>query len=1554
MEVSTKRSNRYRLLEQNKDVQSGEQNFFSRLADGYAIGAYGQMVDAGERFMAAGERTPGYDPLDHVPKGYEQYADSFMFARNQNEVDVITGNIQENLDIRQRQSELSLSQNLVTGLIAGILDPVNLIPVPGLGGLGFVKGALKGGAAIGSINAAQEIVRDRLDPTSTATETSINIGMGFLAAGLISGGIAAITKAPAGTTRLPPETRQKADDVGGRLDETFNLVEGIPGGRTTVTINGQTVRIIDGNTGRVDADGNYLPINYRSKADVESANARSGLDETGAPTKTADELLQDELAKPEPFKYDIDAPIGPTVFHGSRVSTENVDSFIDANGNLVLQPGENFGLSGVSFGVERQVAADYATRVIGGGRSTRNSVVFEVDADAVPNLQRETMGEAAIYTDAPVVIPAGKWRLTDAMTGEPVNLRPGADDADGVRVGGTTQTSITQILSQIRGLSPRLRNLFHGYGRAQKGSIYSQKNGGPLFGSARYMSFSKTEAQNFGPNVVEESADQLSFSNPLIVSSDDDWLALARSAGVSDVRNPTAADTSKLRAKLDADGIDGIVIAFDDGGVGNDMFNGKTIILLKNIFDQPQVVDLRRSFGPVEDVKVKAILPDEEDTIIIDSSAILAGFESKPWTRLTLDGVTPLADDAFKTKEAWLNFLILKELNRKATPRLEGETAGGAGGYSGTTIGGGGGGGGYENRINQLAMDEFNAGRLPLSPTTDNVLQSLAILPTPSGTLQRLAPDHVETHDLAQGIAGDHSTQTVGNRGNRPTTPGGSVFQRAQRWMMSMYITRITNNAAYTQYVTGKAAANVAGNAFEATRVGLPLIGRAAREGKLTRAEFNAYVGRAINGDQPFQMFGRLLSDADMVIVRQAAEQQRALYAQFEAKARDLGIFDTQARVSQEAQWRRAANERDLSRLESIRSPRVRDIIRQEIADREAKIAELERQLEEMQAEPIVPAGEQYYFPRIFDVGKIRADYDNFVRRIADAYGGDDALARAKVTVDRILGEGGEEFVPGMGTPKHLKGRQIPLTNEELADYIVWDSELVMGLYARRMGATIEMFDRYGSRFLDKEFDDLKAALRRDGYDEKRIGKILQQEEDLRDRVLGRFHGKDPMSWNNRIVRAIKNYTSLTTMGGGIKSQMLDVARTISTEGYKPVWQGMLTIFRGELKDFQRGSYAKEAGEAMELINARWMAQLIDNDSALTVTNQTALERGLAAAQSPFFQLNLMNPFTVIWKEFTSTIQTHVLLTEARQVAAVVRSGRTLQTMTKKERATVARLNSWGIDLRTAQTIADMPVEKLEGGNLLLANMENWTGRDGERARDILLGAISGTARSSTITPGPLQRAAIMDGVFRVGGKRVEAPILSLPFQLMSFTMASSAKLTHSMLSGRDRSVATSLTALIMGGAFVTWLKSSSGFDYMEPEEFALNTLENSGVLAYLPDIYKRIEDISGYGPRAALGIESPGDGTVAEKIGAIGGPGPGVIAGLIEAFVSDSPDLSERERASLARRAVPMSGLIWWDSYMKQLSNWAADSGMLEDVGQPSAEFDESDFESVEIQPVE
>ena len=68
------------------------------------------------------------------------------------------------------------------------------------------------------------------------------------------------------------------------------------------------------------------------------------------------------------------------------------------------------------------------------------------------------------------------------------------------------------------------------------------------------------------------------------------------------------------------------------------------------------------------------------------------------------------------------------------------------------------------------------------------------------------------------------------------------------------------------------------------------------------------------------------------------------------------------------------------------------------------------------------------------------------------------------------------------------------------------------------------------------------------------------------------------------------------------------------------LFKALHTAMRGEVRDLATGRYAKQAGEALELVNARWMASLIENDSALTVTQQTALERGLAAAQSPFFR----------------------------------------------------------------------------------------------------------------------------------------------------------------------------------------------------------------------------------------------------------------------------------------------------------------------------------------------
>lgn len=922
--------------------------------------------------------------------------------------------------------------------------------------------------------------------------------------------------------------------------------------------------------------------------------------------------------------------------------------------------------------------------------------------------------------------------------------------------------------------------------------------------------------------------------------------------------------------------------------------------------------------------------PDEqvfEDTIYIDDAAILDTFGNKPWTKPRVPGVEPLPEDAFKNPAEWLNFVVRHELHHKTTKRLSNESKPE-----------------YETRINRLAYEDIQAGRTPLSPT-DSFLEKVMLAPTPQGEAMRLAPRNAYVHEALQGTAGDMATTMLGNRMGLPTTPGGSVFQKAQRWLVSNYVLKVATDAAYVKYVTGKAGGGVAGNAAESFKIGLPVVGRAKRTNKLSPSEFREYIGRAAQTDRRFDMHGKPVTDAEHEIIMQAATELRQLFRQFGDEAEKLGMFEVQKRVG-----------RDIERLQKNISRRteklgkytgdLRTKIQAEIKDSESQLAALVRQQEEMQANPIMPSREKYYFPRIYDLSKIRAKRNEFTSIIAAHFGGDEAAqGRASQWVDKLLNGGGEDdFAPAAGGPINTLSRQITLTNEDLANFIVWDSEIVMGVYSRRMGASIEMVKAYGSRMQEDLIDDTVMRLRDDGVPEDRIEKIVRLQEDMRDRVLGRFHAKDPMSWDNRTARAIKNFTNITVMGRGIYAQVNDLARALAINGYAPLFKAMHTAMRGEVRDLATGRYAKQAGEALELVNARWMASLIENDSALTVTQQTALERGLAAAQSPFFRFNLMNPFTTIWKDFTGIMSSHSLIDESITVANAIRSGKTLNTLSKSEKRIADRLASFGIDVRSAQLIADMPFEKT-GGDLYLANIENWSGRSGAKAKEVFLGALSGQIRSGVVTPGPLQRANIMDGVFYVKGKRTEQPLLSLPFQLLSFSLSSSAKVTHSLLSGRDRQRAVTLASLYMSGMFATYLRSGDNWDKKSWEEVALESFESSAIAGYLTDIYKRTEDLTGFGPRAAIGAYDFGADTVSDEIGAVAGPGVSVIAGAIEAFVN--PDLEDRQRAGLVRRAVPFSGMWFWSDTMREMSNWAADAGWIDS---PSPNFSEFEGEGVEM----
>ena len=112
--------------------------------------------------------------------------------------------------------------------------------------------------------------------------------------------------------------------------------------------------------------------------------------------------------------------LGDTVFHGTRGGS--IESFVDTDGNLVLNPSTNFEGKqvGVSFTGDRGTSVDYATRFSAGeaggaiaARRQRGGLIFEIDKDAIPNkLFLEADDELATRGTSPVVIPKGRFKVS--------------------------------------------------------------------------------------------------------------------------------------------------------------------------------------------------------------------------------------------------------------------------------------------------------------------------------------------------------------------------------------------------------------------------------------------------------------------------------------------------------------------------------------------------------------------------------------------------------------------------------------------------------------------------------------------------------------------------------------------------------------------------------------------------------------------------------------------------------------------------------------------------------------------------------------------------------------------------------------------------------------------------------------------------------------------------------------------------------------------------------------------------------------------------------------
>lgn len=915
-------------------------------------------------------------------------------------------------------------------------------------------------------------------------------------------------------------------------------------------------------------------------------------------------------------------------------------------------------------------------------------------------------------------------------------------------------------------------------------------------------------------------------------------------------------------------------------------------------------------YGSTNDGAVVALRVGDDGTrsLLVNDAAIINEFDTGAWRNPDVPGATPLAEGAITDAAELLQYRVIQALTADTLPRLEGETTAA-----------------FADRVNELAMAETKAQRSPFSPA-GGTLAKLAIRPTPLGQMQALTKT-TEAHDALMGVAGDMQVLTEANLAGRATTPGGSAWQRAARWLVANVETQAHSDAAYVKYLKGASKGSRFGDQIEVLRATIPFVG-ARSQGKLTPKQWREMVGEAVFDDEPFSLHGHAVPPE----AREAAEVYRRHFQKFETEMRSLGMFDRQRQAQREVNWREETLAYESKTLDdmnarahtlSTRAENYRLDLEERVPRMTRELQSWRAELEAAAAQPVRIKGETNYFHRIWDKGAVRERRADLHKLLTERFALDrseGAAERADKAIDNILGE----VLDDVDDPMARKGfgesagpfdsRDIPLTNKEVRDFIVKDAELVMGVYSRRTSAAIEVVRKFGSRDMAEHIDGVKRGMMRDGHSRDEIKAAVQLVADARDRVLGRFHAKDPMSWDNRAARFMKSTINMSLLGKMVFSQMAETGRSIGTVGPKPIYQALMARFAGTHGHLANGPLAAVGGEALEMVTARYMANMMDEGTAMMVTQSTWIERFMASATVPFFTINGNNPLTVIMKETIALASSAILIDESAALARAVRAGGV------GDEAVIARLASFGISKRDAMMIADMPWEK-EGQNLTMPNLDAWAELpDGAYARDVLLGAINGEIRRSVVTPGPLDRPRIMDGVFMWNGERKEWPLLGMPAQLMSFSLASGSRLAHSALTGRERQTAMGLMAVLTTGYLGARL-SADGWDKLSWDKQAMATWNKSGISTWLGDVVGRAQQLANLQVSDILQAEGsrPEADLMSDRAGAIA-PVLSVWGGVIEAFTN--PDLDDYQQARLIRRAVPWAGMLWWSSALKEVTS--------------------------------
>ena len=926
----------------------------------------------------------------------------------------------------------------------------------------------------------------------------------------------------------------------------------------------------------------------------------------------------------------------------------------------------------------------------------------------------------------------------------------------------------------------------------------------------------------------------------------------------------------------------------------------------------------------------------------------------------------------------------------------------------------------FDRRLDQLALNSFFVNRVDRRTDSGLVGRWVERITGYGKILNDMSIKNIEVRnqviDDMFGISGDYATRSISARAGR-TFNGSVALDTKVNWDKTLRQVNQATDEGYVSYMRQVEGVGTDKPQREILTYNIP------KQFKRVGTEYDAFLAR-ISGSKKnneritFTQYKDMITKAQIDdtlydalpydSMRENVDVLRRTYKHFHEENAKYGLYATPDSVNDKLALLRSydleltdiiVKNKDLKTASAKIKVREATKEQKNVRGRINQIKAIVKNKNYLKESEYFFPDQRYYIPIIYDKDAIMNNKEAFINWLAGKFGErqyrkyyvdetgnrvalDSSLSarlkRARETTDKLIDEDVDDFDGILGKAKgkdgayrygiapfqrrtlNLDPKEFLEANNEIADFIITDSEYLFRQYNQRASTALEMAKRFGDPHLEGLQIETKIRFIRDEIetdaDVSNMERVISLLIDEKGKISGTLSLSDPASINKRVAGALRDWGSLAMMGKVVISATVDIARPIMVNGIRKTFSaGINQWMKNQEGYFKAVDNLRYMGASLEVTMGMARKRFIEDGGQVGMAN-SALGRKfdkfankLHNAQAPFYTLNGLTPWTQMMKDLQGVISSHRLIEDS-----IAWNKGTLDSKGQ------LRLTSLGINKTTADFIAKAPHETFD--DLFTANADAWTSlKGGQSASRKFKEALYADINRTIVTPSAADQISMMHGVIKVKdpkkakffedsqfakflgyrtteyGGQFSNQFMALPFQFMSWGFAANRKILVAGLQGRDQNAVMGVLALVLMGAMADRLKNKRAWDNKTPEERIVRAIEMSGVLGLFGDLNFSLETISEgatgqmVGLRSLIGADPRfGESNVIDATGEFVGAGPGLLLDVGYMFGSEA---TFSERRSAIRRLIPLQNLWLWDKKFNSIYNSSTDFLRGDDV---------------------